>query len=420
MPESKVQAKDILHLIGYTGAAVPKAVRSVTKVPFKKRYRNSDKTYAQKVFYEILNEFMVGISIQEVQFVHPSTKTSYKMVCLRKGLKQRSIHLPNNTHAHWLNYNEKTKKNVLVWFHGGGYVLPCTDGHIRFLYSDLVKKTSFKYAVCILNYTLAPERQYPFQLTQAATLLNHLLTTEMIPAHNIVIGGDSAGGNLALAIMGHMAHPHPSCPPLLLPPGSVFRGALLMSPWVTFDSTSPSMVANEKKDYICRRSLRKWHEAFMGSALLDAYNTPLDAPIEWWAGVPVKSIFFTGGGAELFCWDIQQLALKVQASHPACKSLIVPGDVHDQPVIDKIMWVKEGKQCRAIVSWLSTLEIPGFESDRKMEFGYGRKREMNAHVSPIEEETGEDVPIGKLEHEDVEHLRRRSKEELRVIHEWKD
>lgn len=361
---------------------------------------------------------MVGISIQEVQFVHPSTATSYKIYCLRHGLKQRSVHLPNNTSAYWLNYNEKTKKNVLVWFHGGGYVLACTDGHMRFLYSDLIKKTSSKYALCILHYTLAPERQYPFQLTQAATLLNHLLTTENIPAKDIVIGGDSAGGNLALALMGHMAHPHPACPRLLLHPGDVFRGCLLMSPWVTFDSGSPSMIANEKKDYICRRSLRKWHEAFMGPAILDAYNTPLDASIEWWSGVPVKSILFTGGGDELFCHDIQQLALKIQQTHPGCKALIVPGDVHDQPIIDKIMWVKEGRQCRAIVSWLYRLEIPGFESDRKFDFGYGRKKEMSSSVTPIEEEAGEDVPEGKLEHEDEAHLRRRSKEDLARMHEW--
>jgi len=68
-----------------------------------------------------------------------------------------------------------------------------------------------------------------------------------------------------------------------------------MSPWVTFDSNSPSMIANEQKDYICRRSLQKWSEAFMGAAQRDAYNNPLDADPEWWEGLPVKQVLFTGG-----------------------------------------------------------------------------------------------------------------------------
>lgn len=92
----------------------------------------------------------------------------------------------------------------------------------------------------------------------------------------------------------------------------MFRASLLMSPWVIFDSNSPSMTSNEFKDYICRRSLRKWHEASMGTAKLDAYNTPLDAPVEWWQGVAVKSILFTGGGDELFWSDIEALGAKIQ------------------------------------------------------------------------------------------------------------
>lgn len=259
---------------------------------------------------------MIGISVREVQFVHPSTATSYKMICVRKGLKQRVNHLPNNTTAYWLNYNEKTKKNVLVWFHGGGYVLACTDGHIRFLYSDLIKKTGNKYAVCILAYTLAPERQYPSQLIQASTLLNYLISQEKISPCDIVLGGDSAGGNLTLGLLGHATHPHPACPRLLLKKGEQFRAALLMSPWVTFDSNSESMIYNEMKDYICRRSLRKWHEAFMGTAKLDAYNTPLDAPTEWWQGMPVKSLLFTGGGDELFRSDIENLGRKISVCFP--------------------------------------------------------------------------------------------------------
>lgn len=98
-------------------------------------------------------------------------------------------------------------------------MLACTGGHIRFLYSDLVRKTGGKYAVIILAYTLAPERQYPMQLIQAATLVNYLISQERIHPRDIVIGGDSADGNLALGLLGHATHPQPAYPRLMMREG---------------------------------------------------------------------------------------------------------------------------------------------------------------------------------------------------------
>lgn len=95
--------------------------------------------------------------------------------------------------------------------------------------------------------------------------------------------------------------------------------------------------------------------------------------------------------------------------------MIFQGDVHDQPFIDRILYMRTGKQCSAIISWLSTLEIPGFESDRPMRFNSNvstksycslgshqrqphrlRKVQMNASVTPME--SPNEIPEGKLEH----------------------
>lgn len=56
----------------------------------------------------------------------------------------------------------------------------------------------------------------------------------------------------------------------------------------------------------------------MGTAKLDAYNTPLDAPTEWWQGVPVKGFLFTGGGDELFRSDIENLGRKISVHFLSC------------------------------------------------------------------------------------------------------
>ena len=104
-----------------------------------------------------------------------------------------------------------------------------------------------------------------------------------------------------------------------------------------------------------------------------------------------------------------------QQVHLNCRTMIFHGDVHDQPFIDRILYMRTGKQCAAIISWLSTLEIPGFESDRPMRFNSNvstnsyrslashqrepnrlRKVQMNASVMPME--SPDEIPEGKLEH----------------------
>ncbi len=61
-----------------------------------------------------------------------------------------------------------------------------------------------------------------------------------------------------------------------------------------------------------------------------------------------------------------------------------------------------GRQCRHVVAWLSTLEIPGIESDKPFMSSpahkaqrHGRKR-MGARVKPVE--SPESIHDGKFEH----------------------
>jgi len=45
-----------------------KASKTVTVVPFKNKYKGDKKGYIKHVLYEVLNDFMVGITIKEVQY----------------------------------------------------------------------------------------------------------------------------------------------------------------------------------------------------------------------------------------------------------------------------------------------------------------------------------------------------------------
>jgi acetyl esterase len=97
-----------------------------------------------------------------------------------------------------------TDAPLLVFYHGGGWVLGSLDSHdntCRFL----AKHAGVK--VLSVDYGLAPERPFPAGVDDALAAFNYAVknATELgIDPDRIAVGGDSAGGNLA-AVTAHQA-----------------------------------------------------------------------------------------------------------------------------------------------------------------------------------------------------------------------
>lgn len=90
-----------------------------------------------------------------------------------------------------------SKDAVVIWFHGGGYVI----GSPR-VYRRLGADLSAGSAVTVLvpDYRLAPEDPFPAALDDAVTLYSWLLEGG-VPFSRVILGGDSAGGGLAVATL---------------------------------------------------------------------------------------------------------------------------------------------------------------------------------------------------------------------------
>lgn len=90
-------------------------------------------------------------------------------------------------------------KSALVYLHGGGWTLFSIDTHDR-LMREYAHRGSI--AVVGVDYPLAPETKFPVALEQLVEVI-HWLEAEGagfgVDARRLAIGGDSAGGNLALA-----------------------------------------------------------------------------------------------------------------------------------------------------------------------------------------------------------------------------
>jgi acetyl esterase len=117
---------------------------------------------------------------------------------------------------------------VLIWFHGGGWVWSSIDTHDR-LARELA--TAGEVAVINVDYALSPEARFPQAVHECAAVVRHVASQAAawgIDPARIVLGGDSAGGNLALATA------------LALGGGPALAGLLCAYPVTDADFDTPS------------------------------------------------------------------------------------------------------------------------------------------------------------------------------------
>jgi len=129
---------------------------------------------------------------------------------------------------------------AILYIHGGGMVA-CRPPQYRTLTFPLARRTGVP--VFSLDYRLAPEHPYPAALDDA--LAAYAALRRRIPAAGIVLAGDSAGGNLALATLLALRERHGVARPV--------AGVIAISPWTDLLGTGASIVANEHtEDLIVR------------------------------------------------------------------------------------------------------------------------------------------------------------------------
>jgi acetyl esterase/lipase len=153
---------------------------------------------------------------------------------------------------------------VILYAHGGGYT--CGGlGYARILAAKLAVSTGF--SVVSFEYRLAPENKYPAQLEDGMTILNFLIKEGFAPDH-IIFAGDSAGGNLVLAMTQKLIADQALSPKCLL----------LFSPWTDMTATSKSYQTYQDKDPILTKDyVESVRDAFIGEKA--DYKDPRFSPL---------------------------------------------------------------------------------------------------------------------------------------------
>ncbi|KAJ4356585.1 uncharacterized protein N0V89_004620 [Didymosphaeria variabile] len=303
--------------------------------------------YFKDVIFTMMRTQLGNLDLEQEMYTRVPTTETYLNFCKDNGIAPESVTLSSGTQAHWLG--NKNAKRVLLWFHGGGYVVAATPGHFQYLVDmkDTLNAQGSDTAVLFLAYGLAPENIYPTQLTQAVEVLRYLVqTTGRIPS-DISIGGDSAGGNLCLGLLSHLAHPHPEIPALHLP--TKLHAALLLSPWCSFNTHTRAYETNAEKDCFDRRALERWSSAFLGNDSPfagDFYSEPVTAPSSWWEGTAsvIGEVLVWAGGNEILLDGIEEWAKRFTKSfgkHGGRVNVVVtPKAAHMEPLLELLLGYK--------------------------------------------------------------------------------
>ncbi|KDQ50918.1 hypothetical protein JAAARDRAFT_199615 [Jaapia argillacea MUCL 33604] len=141
-------------------------------------------------------------------------------------------------------YNsEMDEMRCILYFHGGGYYFGSVDQE-RYALQRFARKINGR--VFGINYRLAPQYPFPCAIQDALAAYLFLIRPPENSLHlavspsRIVLGGDSAGGGLTIALLQVIRDAG-----LPLP-----AGAILISPWCDMTHSFPSVHTNTATDII--------------------------------------------------------------------------------------------------------------------------------------------------------------------------
>ena len=188
------------------------------------------------LFYHITNNMKIGKKIKsgelrkKIGHVEPEWKVP-------EGYNMTHIDLKNFSMKFLLPNKNPNMKKVILQLHGGGYVSTIRNAY----YSCAVWYSQAAHGCGVLtpDYRVAPEHPYPAALEDAVTCYEWLLKKGYCP-EQIIVGGDSAGGGLAMALIMYLRdHDMP------LPCGIV-----AMSPWTDLTASGESYEKNFTTDLL--------------------------------------------------------------------------------------------------------------------------------------------------------------------------
>ncbi|HZR06820.1 MAG TPA: alpha/beta hydrolase [Candidatus Udaeobacter sp.] len=216
----------------------------------------------------------------------------------------------------WSIVSGSDPSRVLMYFHGGGYCCGSIVSHRR-LVTEAGRAAGMR--TLAIGYRLAPEHPFPAAYDDALTAWRFLRDQD-IPATHIVVGGDSAGAGLTVALISRLRDADEELPAC----------AWLISPWTDLTMSGSTLLSKEAVDPLIHKPyLNELAAAYLPAGMdrKDPGVSPLYADLN---GFPPTLIQV--GSAETLLDDATRFAAVAGAADVRVTLEIWPKMIHAWPL----------------------------------------------------------------------------------------
>jgi acetyl esterase/lipase len=214
--------------------------------------------------------------------------------------------------AEWSIIPGSDPSRVLMFFHGGGYCSGSIVSHRRMVTEA---GRAAKIRTLAVAYRLAPEHPFPAAFDDALSAWG-FLRAQGIAAQHIVVGGDSAGGGLTIALINRLREQGED------PPGC----AWLCSPWTDLTMSGATLATKDAVDPLIHKGyLEELAAAYVPAGMdrKDPRISPLFSDLEGFPPVLIQV-----GSAETLLADATRFAAAAGAADVAVTLEIWPHMTH--------------------------------------------------------------------------------------------
>nr|WP_255553489.1 alpha/beta hydrolase [Maritimibacter sp. DP1N21-5] len=226
---------------------------------------------------------------------------------------------------------------VILYIHGGGFIAGSPETH-----RAMLARIAWLAGVEVVapDYRIAPEHPFPAAIEDCLAAWDALLARGYAPEH-ILLGGDSAGGNIALVLLSR-----------LLARGTPPAGLFALSPITDFTFSGGTMTTNLARDSLlpARRGpdVARWYLAGADPAGPEA--SPLNADFP-----DPPPILLQYAETEILCDDCVRLGAKLRASGGEVTEQVWPDAPHVFQIFDG--WLPEARDALRGVADFARLRL---------------------------------------------------------------
>lgn len=233
---------------------------------------------------------------------------------------------------------------ALLWIHGGGYVTGSAADNDAFCREVA---TQLDVVVASVEYRLAPEHPFPAPLADCYAGLRWLADDPGVDRARIAIGGASAGGGLAAALV-LLARERGEVDPAF---------QLLVYPMLDDRTADRTDVDPRRLRVWSQRSNRFGWRSYLGSAVKDVPHLAAAGRCEDLAGLPPAWIGV--GTRDLFHDEDIRYAARLADAGVPCTVEIVPGAYHGFDAVERSAGVSRAFRAAQLSALDTALNVTG-------------------------------------------------------------